>query len=240
MASYIQYHTVRVRIDGLAHACTASLFTEAWLSLSDRWNFGRCDVFSSFVIWSTAIVVITITPGWAVTNWDLCFISGFQPNVHIDGLILIVPLCQPRVHFYYEYDVLSKQDQVSTTIDLKFLEPSDDRACWNILLWGLQFVDVHDKERMKCSASGRVSSIVPIEPEKLARLQRASYDFPDSTAVFRALAVSSGVKACHSTCGNAVWMQSRFQFVGLERWPRIRITLRAHAKNWKHFCQTLN
>ena len=115
---------------------------------------------------------------------------------------------------------------------------TDRRAWWNIFSCGVQFVDVHNKERIEWSASDRISS--QWVRGSCLDIRRALYSFPYSTVEFLALPIAPGVETCSSARGNAVWVQPRVQLVGLKRWPSIRMNVRAHSKNRKQLRQTLN
>ena len=75
--------------------------------------------------------------------------------------------------------------------------------------------------------------IFPVSQRELPGLQRTLYSFRYSTVEFLALPLGS-------SRGYSVWVQPRFQLMGLKRWPSLRMNLWAHSKNREQLRQTLN
>ena len=75
---------------------------------------------------------------WRGLSWDL---------------FPVVLLRQPRAHPYFAFYIRPGFNHDGIEVPL-----TDRRAWWNILSWGVQFVDVHNKERIEWRASDRVSS----------------------------------------------------------------------------------
>jgi len=214
----------------------------------------RNGIFLVFFIWCTAVVMrsnvitwwgngntwlrgITNTSRWKITNREGCFSSILQMNVGIAGIDF-----QWFCFVNQGHVLISK---VAFFINRAWFQPRRNGSSIDRSPSVVKNSFVGSAVRW-CTQQGtnRViriwQGILPVSQRELPGLQWALYSFPYSTVEFLALPISPGVETCSSARSNAVWVQPRFQLVGLKRWPSIRMNVRAHSKNRRQLRQTLN